>query len=106
MKATYSEKKNIVAPHFGEDDILIENYRFNPVHLLEEFESYQEFDFYFDTGFDIYLCRFTTNAIHSIEELSSPHSPIHYLIFKKIPTQTYLAHLTQAIHLYQAKFQP
>ena len=99
MQATYLQKKNITAPHFGKDDILVENYRFNPVHLLDDFESYSEFDFYLDTGTDIYLCRFTAQATQSIEKFPTPHSPIHYLIFKKLSTQTYREHLSQAVSL-------
>ena len=44
--------------HFGTDDVLIDGFRLNPVHIIiEPVVANTEFDFYLDTCKDCYLLR-------------------------------------------------
>jgi hypothetical protein len=53
--------------HFGEDDIIIDNFRLNPVHIIpENISDNLEIDFYLDTGKDIYLLRLQNNDENKI----------------------------------------
>lgn len=53
--------------YFGDDDILIDRFRLNPVHMMNEpFEPDAEFDFYMDTGKDCYLLRLRNNSKNTI----------------------------------------
>jgi hypothetical protein len=53
--------------HFGEDDIVIENFRLNAVHYIPaKVEKGIELDYYMDTGKDIYLLRLQDNMENKI----------------------------------------
>lgn len=53
--------------YFDENDILIENYRLNSVHIIpEQTKNITETDFYMDTGNNIYLLRIINNNQNKI----------------------------------------
>jgi hypothetical protein len=53
--------------HFGEDDIIIDNFRLNPLHIIpENISDNSKIDFYLDTGKDIYLLRLQNNNENKI----------------------------------------
>lgn len=53
--------------HFGEDDIVIGNFRLNAVHYVPaKVEKGIELDYYMDTGKDIYLLRLQDNIENKI----------------------------------------
>jgi hypothetical protein len=53
--------------HFGEEDIIIENFRLNAVHYVPvKAEKGIELDYYMDTGKDIYLLRLQDNIENKI----------------------------------------
>jgi hypothetical protein len=76
--------------HFGDDDILIENYRLNAVHYMPaKVEKGLELDFYMNTGNDIYMLRLQNipdNVIIFItrEIVSKKIIPFTYIIIRKI----------------------
>lgn len=60
MKEQLRRKRNLKDQevHFGEDDIILSGYRLTPVHCIpKHIKMMQEFDWYLDTGYDIYLLR-------------------------------------------------
>jgi hypothetical protein len=60
-------RKNLHKIHFGEDDIIIENFRLNAVHYVPaKVEKGIEIDYYMDTGKDIYLLRVQDNIENKI----------------------------------------
>lgn len=63
--------------HFGKDDIMIDGYRLNPVHIEERpYKPDAEFDFYLDTGYDAYLLRLRNSSNNEI--ILCKHNPLHY----------------------------
>ena len=53
--------------HFGEDDIVIEEFRLNAVHYIPaKVEKGIEIDYYMNTGKDIYLLRLQDNMENKI----------------------------------------
>jgi hypothetical protein len=60
-------RKKVHKSHFGEDNIIIENFRLNAVHYIPaKAEKGIELDYYMDTGKDIYLLRLQDNMENKI----------------------------------------
>lgn len=56
MKGIKARRRSLCRPHFGCDDMMIDNFIWNHVHLIPDtWQQNQEVDFYLDTGDDIYL---------------------------------------------------
>ena len=67
--------------HFGEDDIWINGFRFNPVHIIPEISGeISEIDFYMDTGWEICLLRIHNSPLNKITFCSGE---ITYIIVEK-----------------------
>lgn len=71
--------------YFGKDDIIIDNFRLNAVHIIPDFWTENtEVDFYLDIGYDIYLLRIRKNKNNRM--IICPASrlcPIVYIIIEK-----------------------
>ena len=53
--------------HFGEDDLWINGFRLNPVHIIPEIAGeITEADFYIDTGWEICLLRIRNNPVNKV----------------------------------------
>jgi hypothetical protein len=66
-KWSKAKRRQACMCHFGSDDIVIDDYRFNNVHELpNEWNEHQEVDFYVDTHIDIYLVRIINNHKNTI----------------------------------------
>jgi hypothetical protein len=88
-------RKNKCKPLFGIDDIIIKNYKLNPVHdILWAVEFYfdkkelteLEIDFYMDTGKDIYLLRLQDNPQNKIiftNKCNNRNTLVTYIIVLK-----------------------
>ena len=65
---TKLRRRKMCEIHFSDDDIMINNFRLSPVHIISEppYESEIEFDFYMDTGLDCYLLRIRNNLNNTI----------------------------------------
>lgn len=69
--------------HFGDDDIVIQNVRFNSVHFLpENFCEIGEVDFYMDTGEDIFLLRFINSDKNKLTFVAG--EPIYIIVEKRV----------------------
>jgi hypothetical protein len=80
-------RKNICKCHFGEDDIIIENYYLNavneiPIKILEG----MEFDYYMNSGKDIYILRLQNkyeNKIIFVNKSNKKINLLTYIIIQK-----------------------
>ncbi|GHU07207.1 hypothetical protein FACS1894151_01200 [Spirochaetia bacterium] len=81
-------RKNIGKCHFGEDDIIIENYCLNAIHEIPiKILEGMEFDFYINNGKDIYILRVQNKPENKIIFVNKSHKKITlltYIIVKKI----------------------
>jgi hypothetical protein len=73
--------------HFDEDDIIIDNFHLNSVHIIpENISDSLEIDFYLDTGKDIYMLRLQNkheNAIHFINKYNKKTTLLTYIVVRK-----------------------
>jgi hypothetical protein len=77
----YIRKKNCKC-HFGEDDIIIDNFHLNSVNEIpEEITKELELDFYMNTGKDIYLLRLQNNPENKILFVNNYNSEITLLTY-------------------------
>ena len=67
--------------HFGEDDLWINGFRLNPVHVIPEIpEEITEIDFYTDTGEEVCLLRIRNSPLDKVTFCSGE---ITYIIVEK-----------------------
>ena len=67
--------------HFGEDDLWINGFRLNAVHIIPEIPSeVSEADFYMDTSREICLLRIRNNTLNKVTFCSGE---ITYIIVEK-----------------------
>ena len=67
--------------HFGEDDLWINGFRLNPVHIIPEIPcEITEADFYMDKGSEICLLRIRNNPVNKITFCTGE---ITYIIVEK-----------------------
>ena len=67
--------------HFGEDDLWINGFRLNPVHIIPEIaEEITEIDFYTDTGEEVCLLRIRNSPLDKVTFCSGE---ITYIIVEK-----------------------
>ena len=68
--------------HFDDDDIIIDDFRLNPVHILPQgqWNKEQEIDFYMDDGANIYLLRIINRNENIIKLIDDKHNSIRYII--------------------------
>lgn len=67
--------------HFGGDDLWINGFRLNPVHIIPEIpEEITEIDFYIDTGEEVCLLRIRNNPSDKVTFCSGE---ITYIIVEK-----------------------
>lgn len=68
--------------HFGDDDIIIDDFRLSSVHNppLEQWSENQEVDFYMDDTVNIYLLRIVNNKDNTITLIDDEHNDIRYII--------------------------
>lgn len=88
--------------HFGKDNIILEDFCFNPVHIVpKRFEYDREVDFYLDTGYDIYLVRFRHNNKNKITFIyrNSEDSIIYICIEKLLDGKEFKNELNLAVRL-------
>jgi len=73
-----AKRRKMCMVHFGDDDIVIDGFRLNPVHLIDEppHRPEAEYDFYLDTGDDCYLLRLRNSPHNRI--VLCKHDPIYY----------------------------
>jgi hypothetical protein len=73
--------------HFGDDDIIIENFHLNAVNIIpEKMSNNLEIDFYLDTGKDIYILRLQNkqeNKIFFINKYNEKMTLLTYIIVRK-----------------------
>jgi hypothetical protein len=73
--------------HFGNDDIIIDNFRLNSVNIIpENISNNLEIDFYLNTGKDIYLLRLQNkheNKIFFINKHNKKITLLTYIIVRK-----------------------
>lgn len=87
-------------PHFGKDDIIIEDYHINAVHMLpEKFTKDSEIDFYLRTYYDVYLLRFRHRKKHRIYICPATKTcPLIYIIVEtQLHVDTFLEDLNNSI---------
>jgi hypothetical protein len=74
--------------HFGDDDIIIENFHLNAVNIIpENISDNLEIDFYLDTGKDIYILRLQNkpeNKIIFVNKYNRKITLLTYIIVRKI----------------------
>lgn len=98
------KRREICECHFGDDDIRIEGWRLNNVHVIPEYlEEDQEVDFYLDTGEDIYLLRLTKNRKNSI---TFCEGDVVFIIVERLFTSDILTELSNIILLLKEKDIP
>jgi len=98
------KRREIFECHFGDDDILIEGFRLNNVHIIPEyFGDNQEVDFYLDTGYDIYLLRLRNNDKNQI---TFCEGDLVYIIVERIFSSDIESELRNIIHLLKEKGSP
>ena len=75
--------------HFGDDDIIIDDFILNPVHILPQnkWQLNQEVDFYMNDNINIYLLRIINSNEYSIT--LSESSDIRYIIVRVKVDETY-----------------
>ena len=68
--------------HFGDDDIIIDDFRLNSVHIFpqEQWSKNQEVDFYMDDMVDIYLLRIINSNDNTITLIDNEHNSIRNII--------------------------
>jgi hypothetical protein len=73
--------------HFGDDNIIIDNFCLNAVNIIpENIPSNFEIDFYLDTGKDIYILRLQNkpeNKIYFINKYNKKITLLTYIIVRK-----------------------
>lgn len=74
--------------HFGDDDILVDNFRLNAVHYIDgSYPKNAEYDFYLDTGDDMYLLRLQNISENIVifvnRENLGIDFPLTYIIVRK-----------------------
>lgn len=75
-------------PHFKDDNINIDGWIFNAVHILPKIlKINDEIDYYLDTGKSFYIVRFIFTEKNSVEQIIN--KPIDYIIlnFSKFETE-------------------
>lgn len=88
MKASFALFKNPKnqrkkhLSHFGDDDIIIDDFRLNSVHNLplEQWSENQEVDFYMDDTVNIYLLRIVNNKDNTITLIDDEHNDIRCIL--------------------------
>lgn len=75
--------------HFDDDDIIIDDFILNPVHILpqDKWKLNQEIDFYMNDNINIYLLRIINSNEYSIT--LSESSDIRYIIVRVEVDETY-----------------
>ena len=68
--------------HFGDDDIIIDNFRLNSVHIFpqEQWSKNQEVDFYIDDLSNIYLLRIINSNDNIITLIDNEYNIMRYII--------------------------
>lgn len=68
--------------HFGDDDIIIDNFRLNSVHIFpqEQWSKNQEVDFYMDDLSNIYLLRIINSNDNIITLSDNEYDIMRYII--------------------------
>lgn len=87
--------------HFGKDDIIIDTFRLNAVHVIPDFWTKDtEVDFYLDTEYDIYLLRIRNNKNNKMVFCpASKLCPIIYIVVEKsFKPQEFYKELTQIVY--------
>ncbi len=83
-----AKRRKHLSCHFGDDDIIIGDYRLNAVHYIPaKIPKGLELDFYMDTGDDAYLLRLENkpdNVIIYVNRETTEIIPVTYIIVRKV----------------------
>ena len=77
----YIDKKKYHSCHFGEDNIIINEFVLNAVHQIpNDISTVTEIDYYLDTGYNIYLLRLINSDKNKITVIGGE---LDYIIVEK-----------------------
>ena len=95
----YLLKRKKYRPHFGKDDIIIEDIVLNPVHFLPEVEwrENQEADFWMDDKSDFYLLTLCNSGENSVTLGEDEINKYRYIIIR-VPVKDISRTLKNVIH--------